>query len=179
MRLLNAIGLRTAFLVCGLLAGTATSAQATSPAATDGSGPLVSTDWLEKNLRDPKLRVIEVSVNPGVYEKGHIPGAQFVDLQADLSDQTTKLRFMAPPAEEFAAAMRRFGVSADSREVLYSTANVWWATRIWWLLRMFGFDNAAVLDGGFQAWKREGRPVEPGPGRARPLRPPPRAGRGP
>jgi thiosulfate/3-mercaptopyruvate sulfurtransferase len=75
---------------------------------------------------------------------------------------------MAPKPEDFASSMRRFGISNSTRVVTYSTANVWWATRVWWLLRMFGHDNAAVLDGGFQKWSREGRPVESGPASARP-----------
>jgi len=102
------------------------------------------------------------------FEKGHIPGAQFIDLQADLSDNSQRLRFMLPAAEAFAAAMSRFGVGEGSRVVLYSTVNPWWATRVWWLLRVFGFDNAAVLDGGWQKWSREGRPVETGPAKPRP-----------
>ena len=75
---------------------------------------------------------------------------------------------MLPPAADFAAAMRRFGVSDDSRIVTYSTANPQWATRVWWVLRVFGFDNAAVLNGGFQKWAREGRAVETGPAKPRP-----------
>ncbi len=59
--------------------------------------------------------------------------------------------------------MRDLGVDNASRVILYSTANVWWATRVWWLLRVFGHDNAAVLNGGFQRWKRENHPVEIGP----------------
>lgn len=143
---------------------------------------LVSTDWLAAHLADPKVVVLDGTTHlvpaPGVpyrvvsgradFEAGHIPGAQFADLQADLSEPHPTLRFMAPSAERFAAAMRRFGISNDSRVILYSTANPWWASRIWWLLRMFGHDDAAVLDGGFQAWAREGRPVETGPGTPRP-----------
>ena len=143
---------------------------------------LVSTDWLAAHLEDPKVVVLDCTthlipdpkitytVKPGRedFEAGHIPGAQFVDIQADVSDpDALPMRFMAPQPEAMAAAMRRFGVNRGSRVVLYSTANLWWATRVWWLLRMIGFDNAAVLDGGFQAWAREGRPVETGPGRAR------------
>jgi len=140
---------------------------------------LVETDWLAAHLGDPKLIVLDCTthlipdpkitytVKPGRedFEKGHIPGAQFVDLQADLSDNTgsTKLRFMLPPAGAFAAAMRRFGVSDDSKVVTYSTANPQWATRVWWVLRCYGFDNAAVLNGGFQKWTREGRTAETGP----------------
>lgn len=143
---------------------------------------LVGTDWLAAHLDDPKVVVLDSTVHlipdpeqtytvvPGRqdFEKGHIPGAQFVDMQADVSD-TSKLplRFMAPQPEAMAAALRRFGVNRDSRIVCYSTANLWWATRLWWLLRMIGFDNAAVLDGGWQKWSAEGRPVEKGAGRGR------------
>jgi thiosulfate/3-mercaptopyruvate sulfurtransferase len=63
--------------------------------------------------------------------------------------------------------MRRFGISNDTRVITYSTANAWWATRVWWLLRVFGHDNAAVLNGGWQKWAKEGRPVETGPGAQR------------
>src|ERR1700693_1592486 len=75
---------------------------------------------------------------------------------------------MLPKPAEFAAAMRRFGISDDSKVVTYSTANPQWATRVWWMLRVYGFDNAAVLNGGFQKWAREGRAVETGPARPRP-----------
>src|SRR5215471_8898465 len=94
------------------------------------------------------------TVKPGRedFEKGHIPGAQFVDLQADLSANHPKLRFMLPGPEEFAAAIGRFGVGDNSRVILYSTTTPQWATRIWWMLRNYGFDNAAVLNGGFQKW---------------------------
>jgi thiosulfate/3-mercaptopyruvate sulfurtransferase len=64
--------------------------------------------------------------------------------------------------------MGRFGVGEGTRVVLYSTTTPQWATRVWWLLRVFGFDAAAVLDGGWQKWSREGRPVETGPARVRP-----------
>ncbi len=138
---------------------------------------LVSTEWLQTHLSQPDVRVFDCTthlipdpkttytVKPGIedFERGHIPGARFIDLQADLSDNDQALRFMKPTPSAFAAAMGRLGVGDDSRVVLYSTANVWWATRVWWLLRVFGFDNAAVLDGGFQKWTAENRPTETGP----------------
>jgi thiosulfate/3-mercaptopyruvate sulfurtransferase len=74
---------------------------------------------------------------------------------------------MLPSAEAFAAAMSGFGVGEGTRVVLYSTANPWWATQVCWMLRVFGFDNAAVLNGGWQKWSREGRPVEIGPAKSR------------
>jgi thiosulfate/3-mercaptopyruvate sulfurtransferase len=143
---------------------------------------LISTETLERRLGEPGLRVLDCTTHlipdpkatyqvvPGRadFEKGHIPGAQFVDLQRDLSDNSHHLRFMLPPAQAFATAMSRFGVGAGMQVVLYSTTTPQWATRVWWLLRVFGFDRAAVLDGGWQKWSREGRPVETGPASPRP-----------
>ena len=143
---------------------------------------LIDTDALERQLGDPNLRVFDCTTNlipdpkttyqavpaRADFEKGHIPGAQFIDLQADLSDKNQRLRFMLPSAEGFAAAMSRFSVGEGTRVVLYSTTTPQWATRVWWLLRVFGFDEAAVLDGGRQKWSREGRPVETGAARPRP-----------
>ena len=143
---------------------------------------LIETDALDRRLGDPDLRILDCTTHlipdpkityqvvPGRadFEKGHIPGAQFVDLQGDLSDKSHRFRFMTPSAEAFAAAMSRFGVGEGTQIVLYSTANPWWATRVWWLLRIFGFDDAAVLNGGWQKWSREGRPVETGPAKPRP-----------
>jgi thiosulfate/3-mercaptopyruvate sulfurtransferase len=143
---------------------------------------LVSTDWLAAHLRDPQVAVFDCTTHllPGPaatyqvvpgradFEAAHIPGAQFIDLQADLSDPAPRLRFMRPAPEAFAAAMRRFGVNGDTRVILYSTANFWWASRVWWLLRSVGHDNAAVLDGGLAKWRREHRPIETGPAAAHP-----------
>jgi thiosulfate/3-mercaptopyruvate sulfurtransferase len=135
---------------------------------------LVETGWLAEHLADvvlldctthlipdPKITYV---VKPGRedFEKGHIPGAQFCDVSRDVSDTAQKLNFMRPTEAAFAASMRRFGISNDSRVVTYSTGNPWWATRVWWLLREFGHDNAAVLNGGWQKWVAEGRPVETG-----------------
>ena len=140
---------------------------------------LVETDWLDQHLGDvvvldctthlipdPKITYV---VKPGRedFEKGHIPGAQFCDVSRDVSDTSQKFNFMRQKPADFAAAMRRFGISNDTRIVTYSTANPWWATRVWWLLRSFGHDNAAVLNGGWQKWIAEGRSVETGPGTAR------------
>ena len=145
---------------------------------------LVETDWLAKHLEDPGIRVLECTVYlqpadvPGGFRvesgrakwaEGHIPGAGFVDLQEELSDRTSKLRFMMPPAAQFAEAMRRVGVGAGVRVILYDRAVNMWAARIWWMLRAFGFDEAAVLNGGFRKWSVEGRPIATDAG-ARPAR---------
>ncbi len=143
---------------------------------------LVTTDWLAGHLDDPNVVVLDCTthlipdpkityqVKPGRenFEQGHIPGAQFVDMLRDVSDTSHRLRFMRQAPDEFAAAMRRFGVNNSTRVVTYSSANVWWATRLWWLFHEFGYDGAAVLDGGWQKWHREHRPEETGPARTRP-----------
>jgi thiosulfate/3-mercaptopyruvate sulfurtransferase len=143
---------------------------------------LVETEWLAEHLNDPDVLVFDCTthlipdpkityqVKPGRedFEQGHIPGAQFVDMLHDVSDTSQSLRFMRQSPEEFAAALRRFGVNSRTRVISYSTANVWWATRFWFLLHEFGHDSAAVLNGGWQKWQREGRPIEKGATRARP-----------
>jgi thiosulfate/3-mercaptopyruvate sulfurtransferase len=142
---------------------------------------LIGTDALERQLAEPDVRILDCTTHlipdpkatyqvvPGRadFESGHIPGAQFVDVQGDLSDHTHCFRFMLPSAEAFGAAMGRLGIGDGTRVVLYSTANPWWATRVWWLLHVFGFDRAAVLNGGWQKWSRERRPVETGPAKPR------------
>lgn len=136
-------------------------------------GPLVDTDWLADHLDDPDLRVYDCTVwlrpdPPRVYRvesgeadfaAGHIPNSVFLDLPGELSDTATTLNFMMPAPEAFAAAMAGRGVGADTPVVLYARDNIQWATRVWWMLRAIGFDNAAVLDGGFDKWQAEGRLV--------------------
>ncbi len=141
---------------------------------------LVETEWLDRHRNDvvvldctthliPDPRITYI-VKPGRedFENGHIPRAQFCDVSRDVSDTSQKLNFMRPSPEDFAAAMRRFGISNDTRVVTYSTSNAWWATRVWWLLREFGHDNAAVLNGGRQKWTAENRELEAGPATPRP-----------
>jgi thiosulfate/3-mercaptopyruvate sulfurtransferase len=137
-------------------------------------GPLVSTEWLAAHFDAPDLRIFDVTVflhpNPGGtgyrlesgrarFREGHVPGAAFLDLIEDLSDSTRGIPFMMPPPEVAAEKLGAAGIGADTRVVAYSTGSVMWATRLWWMLRSLGFDRAAVLDGGFAKWQREGRPV--------------------
>jgi thiosulfate/3-mercaptopyruvate sulfurtransferase len=131
---------------------------------------LVSTKWLADNLGDPNLRIFDTTVilKPGpdgqmtiesglaTYQAGHIPGAAFIDIAAELSDRTQKLGFMLPNADQFADVMGKAGVGPDTRVVVYSTSMPAWATRLWWMLRVFGFDNVALLDGGWTKWQAEG-----------------------
>jgi thiosulfate/3-mercaptopyruvate sulfurtransferase len=143
---------------------------------------LVETGWLADRLDDPGVVVLDCTVHlipdPAAtytveparpaFEAGHVPGAQFCDVARDVSDTGARFNFMRQSAGDFARAMQRFGIGNDTRVVTYSTGNVWWATRVWWLLRAFGHDNAGVLNGGWKKWAAEGRPVETGPGSQRP-----------
>lgn len=149
------------------------SSETISPRDPDA---LVQTDWLAAHLDNANLRIYDCTTylkpaEPGSelpynvvsgradYDNAHIPGAAFLDLQGDLSDNTTKLRFTMPAPDDFAAAIARNGVGADTRVVLYSAGAIMWATRVWWMLRSIGFDNAAILDGGWDKWQQESRPV--------------------
>jgi thiosulfate/3-mercaptopyruvate sulfurtransferase len=102
------------------------------------------------------------------FEAAHIPGADFLDLQGEFSDQSTELHFMMPAVTQLEAAFGRHGIAANSRVVLYSIGSAMWATRFWWMLRSLGFDNVAVLDGGLDKWKAEDRAIEVGPAKAYP-----------
>lgn len=134
---------------------------------------LVSTSDLAAQLDDPALRILDctVYITPqGVgggrehYDKAHIPGAVFADLLGALSDPDARLRFTMPTAERFAAAMSAYGVGPGTRVVCYDANMSMWAARVWWMLRAFGFDDAAVLDGGWKKWKLEDRPSTEAPG---------------
>jgi len=152
----------------------------TIDAGWDGRG-LVSTIWLSAHLRDDSLRLYDATVHlrpstAGPYqiesgradcEAAHIPGAAFIDLPRDLSDEATPLPFTAPSAPRLAAALGAAGVGPGARVVLYTSTSPMWASRVWWMLRAVGFDNAAVLDGGLARWRAEGRPTEAGERRYR------------
>ncbi len=146
---------------------------------------LISSEQLAAALGQPNLRIYDCTTYleppppgsddpyvavPGrrTFEEAHIPGADFLDLQGEFSDQATRLRFMMAPVAQLEAAFGRHGLTRAARVVLYSIGTMMWATRFWWMLKALGFDNAAVLDGGFDRWKAEGRPTESGPPRGYP-----------
>ncbi len=129
---------------------------------------LVSTDWLERELGASDLRVVDATKfleadrdARAEYEVGHIPGAVFMDL-AELTDATSDVDNMAPPAEKFASRMQSLGLGDGSRIVLYDDSPLKSAARGWWLLKLFGAHDVALLDGGLAKWKAEGRPLEMG-----------------
>jgi len=141
---------------------------------------LVDTAWLEAYLNDPDLRILDCTVlfstDPHGFQvangreawtHGHIPGSGFADLMQDLSDHNSPLPFMMPPATQFADAMSRSGVGEGTHVVLYDAcSDLWahmWAARVWWMLRVCGFEQAAVLNGGWHKWTLEGHPVSTDP----------------
>ena len=144
--------------------------------ARDG---LISTAELAGILDQPDLRLFDCTTYleyqpagsgipyvavPGrhTFEAAHIPDADFLDLQGEFSDQSTELHFMMPAIARLEAAFGRRGVGTNSRVVVYSIGSAMWATRFWWMLRSLDFDNVAVLDGGLDKWKAEGRAIETG-----------------
>ena len=135
----------------------------------DGFDLLVSTGWLAAHLADPDLVVIDASWHMPATKRegrreflgGHIPGAAFFDLDA-VSDQTSPLPHMLPSPEDFASAMGALGVGNDMRVVVYDAAGLFSAPRLWWMLRIFGHDKVAILDGGLPKWTAEGRPLDAG-----------------
>ena len=127
---------------------------------------LVSTEWLAAHLDDPHVRVIDCSFKlPGItptaradYDKGHIPGAVFFDID-DIAQPGTSLPHMIPSPDLFAQKIGALGIGDDDRVVVYDSNGLSSAGRAWWMLRLFGHQNVALLDGGLPKWKAEGRPV--------------------
>lgn len=134
--------------------------------------PLISAGWLAEHLRDPDLRVFDATVQvkrllfvPTVrsgrrdWRRAHIPGSAFADLFALGEPRATRRSFTLPSAEYFAAAVGTLGIGSEHRVIVYDRRENMWASRLWWMLRYFGHDNAAVLDGGWAAWQAAGHSI--------------------
>lgn len=133
----------------------------------DDPKTLVSTDWLAEHMKDPDLRILDASTYlPGVdrdgrteYDTVHISGARFFDID-DVSDGRSDLPHMVPPIEKFMSRVRAMGVGDGHQIVVYDGSGLFSAARVWWLFRLMGQNNIAVLDGGLPKWIAEGRGVE-------------------
>jgi thiosulfate/3-mercaptopyruvate sulfurtransferase len=133
--------------------------------------PLVSTDWLEANL--DRVRVVDGSWHmpadgrdaAAEFLAARIPGAVHFDIEA-ISDRTSPLPHMLPSPEDFAAAVGALGVASTDSIVVYDSRGLFSAARVWWMFRVMGHDDVAVLDGGLPRWVAEGRAVESGPAEA-------------
>ena len=128
---------------------------------------LVGSDWLAAHLADPHVRVVDSSFKlPGItptaredFDRGRIPGAVFFDID-DICKPGTSLPHMIPAPELFARKMGALGIGNDDRVVVYDGAGLSSAGRAWWMLRLFGHHDVAVLDGGLPKWRAEGRPLD-------------------
>lgn len=137
-----------ALLIGGSAIATAETAESASPDV------LVTADWLEENLDAENIRIIEVSVNPGVYERGHIPGAVNFVWHTDFVDTLT--RDVVSP-ERFEELAREAGINNDTTVVLYGDTNNWFAAWGAWIFNLYGFDDVRLLDGGRVKWEADGR----------------------
>ncbi|MFC5739199.1 3-mercaptopyruvate sulfurtransferase [Sinirhodobacter huangdaonensis] len=133
----------------------------------DDPKTLVSTEWLAAHLQDPDLRILDATwfmpdderdARKG-YDAAHIPGARFFDID-EISDTRSPLPHMAPPVEKFISRMRAMGVGDGHQVVVYDQVGVFSAPRVWWLFRLMGKSDIAVLDGGLPKWIAEGREIE-------------------
>jgi thiosulfate/3-mercaptopyruvate sulfurtransferase len=130
---------------------------------------LVTTQWLANNLGQPDIAIVDCSAfmpadgrDPAAeFREAHIPGARFLDINA-VSDHSNPAPHMLPSAAEFGQAMAELGVGRDDRIIVYDNSPLRTAARGWFMFRHFGAERVAILDGGFQKWRSEGRPVESG-----------------
>lgn len=130
----------------------------------------VSTQWLNDHLHSPEISVLDCSWHMpatgrsayGEYLQEHIPGTQFFDIEL-ISDAESPLPHMLPSAEKFMSHVDKMGVSNDRKVICYDSAGLFSAARVWWMFKVFGHDDVAVLDGGLPKWKSENRPLEKGP----------------
>ena len=131
---------------------------------------LVSTDWLSTRLSDPEIRILDATwYLPNVdrdakaeYDQSHIPNARFFDID-EVSDHRSDLPHMVPPVEKFMSKVRKLGVGDGHQIVIYDSHGLFSAARVWWLFKVMGQKNVAVLDGGLPKWLREGRTVDSSP----------------
>lgn len=130
---------------------------------------LVSTEWLANETCASDLRVLDATKflpdmgrdAAAEYAAGHIPCAVFMNLE-ELSDPASDLPGMLPRPEHFASRMQELGLGDGSRIVLYDNSPLKSSARAWWMLKIYGAQNVAILDGGLAKWKAEGRPLETG-----------------
>ena len=127
---------------------------------------LVTTEWLDEHLADATIQTIDASWHmpatkrnaAAEFAKAHIPGARFFDLDAG-SDPDTTLPHMLPSPEKFAHDMKKLGLSDAKHVVVYDSAGLFSAARLWWMLKVYGHKQVSVLDGGLPKWKLENRPL--------------------
>jgi len=134
------------------------------------SDDIVSTEWLNAHLGSPDIAIIDASWHlptakrdaKAEFAAGHIPGAQVFDIDA-ISDTASNLPHMLPSPEKFSSIVRKLGIGDGKKVIAYDAAGLFSAARAWWMFKVFGHEDVAVLDGGLPKWMAEGRPLEDGP----------------
>ena len=117
---------------------------------------LVSADWVEEHLNDPKVRIVESDEDVLLYDMGHIPGAVKIDWQGDLQDQLVRDYI---DAEKFAAICSRPGIANDTTVVFYGDKSNWWACYAFWAFKLFGHKDCRIMNGGRKLWIDQKRPM--------------------
>src|SRR5262249_54234094 len=117
---------------------------------------LVSADWVQEHLNDPKVRVVESDEDVLLYDMGHIPGSVKIDWQGDLQDQIVR-DYITP--EKFAAICARSGIANDTTAAFSDDKSNWWACYAFWAFKLFGHKDCRILNGGRKLWLDQGRPT--------------------
>ena len=117
---------------------------------------LVSTEWVAEHLGDPNVRLIEVDVDTTAYEQGHLAGAVGFNWTTQLSD---RIRRDIPTQSDWEQLLGDAGVGSDTRVVFYGDNNNWFAAFAYWIAKMYGHQNVALMNGGRKKWELEGRPL--------------------
>jgi thiosulfate/3-mercaptopyruvate sulfurtransferase len=125
---------------------------------------LAEPDWVAENLSRPGIRIVDCrwrvdGTSRQLFARGHVPGAVFLDWAADLTDADDAVPFQLAGPEAFAAALSRAGIGDGMTVVLYDDSALLYACRAWWSMQAYGFSSVRILDGGWSAWKRSGRPA--------------------
>jgi thiosulfate/3-mercaptopyruvate sulfurtransferase len=115
---------------------------------------LVETDWVAEHLHDPNVRLVECDEDLLLYDQGHIPGAIKIDWVADLNDAVVRDYLNR---EQFEQLMASNGISNDTTVIFYGDKNNWWATYAFWVFKLFGHEDARIMNGGRTKWVAEGR----------------------
>src|SRR5436190_5777072 len=131
---------------------------------------VVSTEWLAARLAAPDIAILDASWHlpssgrnaKAEFMEERIPGAQFFDID-EIADTSSRLPHMLPSAEKFSSRVRKLGIGDGKKVICYDTVGLFSAARAWWMFRVFGHDDVAILDGGFPRWKAQGRPIAAGP----------------
>ena len=134
------------------------------------SKELVSTQWLDEHRQSPDVSILDCSWHlptskrdaKAEFLEAHIPSAQFFDIDL-ISDTESTLPHMLPRPEKFASHVRKMGIGDGKKVICYDSLGLFSAARVWWMFKVFGHDDVAVLDGGLPKWKAENRPLEDGP----------------